>query len=162
MTQSSDAIDIVPVGKVPPLGVVPARMHAFVIRPERFGEPKQSFQAEEMPVWDIGPDEVLVQVMAAGVNYNGIWAGLGQPVDVLQRHGENFHIAGSDASGVVWKVGSAVRNWKVGDEVVAEAQVKESKGKKRVIEVSAKVGETQVLSGTMTAFVLEEHVLSKK
>lgn len=118
MTQSSDAIDIVPVGKVPPLGVVPARMHTFVIRPERFGEPKQSFQAEEMPVWDIGPDEVLVQVMAAGVNYNGIWAGLGQPVDVLQRHGENFHIAGSDASGVVWKVGSAVRNWKVGDEVV--------------------------------------------
>lgn len=51
---------------------------------------------------------------------------------------------------------------KVGDEVVAEAQVKESKGKKRVIEVSAKVGETQVLAGTMTAFVLEAHVLSKK
>ena len=51
---------------------------------------------------------------------------------------------------------------KVGDEVVAEAQVKERKKKKRVIEVSAKVGETQVLSGTMTAFVLEAHVLSKK
>lgn len=51
---------------------------------------------------------------------------------------------------------------KVGDEVLAEALVKEIKGKKRVIEVSAKVGETQVLSGTMTAFVLEAHVLSKR
>jgi crotonyl-CoA carboxylase/reductase len=31
---------------------------------------------------------------------------------------EPFHIAGSDASGIVWKVGSAVTRWKEGDEVV--------------------------------------------
>ncbi len=110
--------DIVPVGKLPPLGSVPQRMHAFVIRPERFGEPKQSFVEEEMPVWDIGPGEVLLQVMAAGVNYNGIWAGLGKPVNVLKGHGLDYHIAGSDASGVVWKVGPGVTEWKVGDEVV--------------------------------------------
>jgi D-arabinose 1-dehydrogenase-like Zn-dependent alcohol dehydrogenase len=30
---------------------------------------------------------------------------------------EDFHIAGSDASGIVFKVGSGVRRWKVGDEV---------------------------------------------
>ncbi len=116
--QSNANADIVPVGQLPPLGVVPKKMHAVVIRPERFGEPKDSFQYEEMPTWEIGSDEVLVQVMAAGVNYNGIWAGLGQPVNILKAHGLDFHIPGSDASGVVWAVGSAVRDWKVGDEVV--------------------------------------------
>jgi len=116
--ESHEPIDIVPVGKVPPLGVVPRQMHAWVIRPERFGEPKDSFQQEQMPTWEIGPGEVLVQVMAAGVNFNGIWAGLGQPVNILKGHGLPFHIAGSDASGVVWKVGPGVRGWKVGDEVV--------------------------------------------
>jgi crotonyl-CoA carboxylase/reductase len=109
---------IVPVGKLPELGNVPKKMNAFVIRPERFGEPMKSFQLEEMPVWDIGPGEVLVQVMAAGINYNAIWAGLGEPVNILKGHGLDFHIAGSDASGVVWKVGPGVSDWKVGDEVV--------------------------------------------
>ena len=112
------APEIVPVGTVPELGVVPKKMHAFAIREERFGEPMKSFQHEELPVWDIGPDEVLIQVMAAGVNYNGVWAGLGQPVSTLKGHDSPHHIAGSDASGVVWKVGASVRNWKVGDEIV--------------------------------------------
>ncbi|MCA9529204.1 MAG: crotonyl-CoA carboxylase/reductase [Myxococcales bacterium] len=118
MTHAKNRPSIVPVGTLPELGVVPEKMHAFVIRPERFGEPTKSFQHEEMPVWELGPDEVLVQVMAAGVNYNGIWAGLGKPVNILKGHGLDFHIAGSDAAGVVWQVGSAVRGWKVGDEVV--------------------------------------------
>ena len=74
----------VPIGQLPPLGVVPRQMQAYVIRPDRFGPPAESFQRETLPVWEIGPDEVLVLVMAAGVNYNGIWAGLGHPVDVLK------------------------------------------------------------------------------
>jgi acyl-coenzyme A thioesterase PaaI-like protein len=48
---------------------------------------------------------------------------------------------------------------RVGDEVIASAKVIEEKGKKRVIEVSAKVGERAVLAGTLTAFVLDAHVL---
>src|SRR2546430_17627428 len=32
--------------------------------------------------------------------------------------GEPMHIAGSDATGVVWKVGDQVKRWKVGDEGV--------------------------------------------
>lgn len=48
---------------------------------------------------------------------------------------------------------------RVGDEVIAQAEVVETKGKKRVLSVSARVGEREVLAGTMTAFVLERHVL---
>ena len=111
-------LESTPLTEAPPLGVVPARMDAWVIRKERHGEPTKSFQREMMTVPEPGPNEVLVYVMAAGINYNGIWAGTGKPVSVLDVHKKDFHIAGSDASGIVWKVGSAVTKWKVGDEVV--------------------------------------------
>lgn len=116
--RAADAIEIVPVGTLPPLGVVPAKMHAWVIRKERHGEPLTSFQEEVIDVPELGPNEVLVASMAAGVNYNGVWAGLGKPISVLDGHKQPFHIAGSDCAGIVWKVGTAVTKWKVGDEVV--------------------------------------------
>lgn len=116
-------VEIVPIGELPPIGVVPKKMHAQVIRPERYGEPKTSFQSEVIDVPEIGPNEVLVATMAAGVNYNNVWAALGYPVDVIAARNkkgepEKFHIGGSDASGIVYKVGSEVKNVKVGDEVV--------------------------------------------
>ena len=43
--------------------------------------------------------------MAGGVNYNGVWAGLGIPISPLDVHKNPFHIAGSDASGIVWACG---------------------------------------------------------
>ena len=47
--------------------------------------------------------------MAAGVNFNNVWAALGEPVSVFRYHPEeDHHIGGSDASGVVWKVGEGV------------------------------------------------------
>lgn len=48
----------------------------------------------------------------------------------------------------------------VGDVMVATAKLVESKGKKRVLSVSVVVGEREVLSGTLVAFVLEKHVLA--
>lgn len=112
-----------PIGEAPPLGEVPSDMYAFTVRRERFGPPKDSMQLEVVPVPEIGADEVLVYVMAAGVNYNNIWAGQGVPLDVIgmrQNAGEevDFHIGGSDASGIVYKVGKNVRTPRVGDEVV--------------------------------------------
>jgi crotonyl-CoA carboxylase/reductase len=111
-------MDLYNIGEIPELGNIPDSMHAFVIRRERHGEPAHAMRREVMPIPQIGPTEVLVQVMAAGVNYNGVWAALGQPLSVLDVHKQDFHIAGSDASGVVWAVGSAVKTCKVGDEVV--------------------------------------------
>ena len=66
-----------------------------------------------------GAFEVIVRVMAAGVNFNNVWAALGEPVSVFRYHpSEDHHIGGSDASGIVWKVGQGVTRWKPGDEVV--------------------------------------------
>lgn len=47
----------------------------------------------------------------------------------------------------------------VGDEVTATATVSEEKGKKRVVQTEAQVGEKPVFTGTFTTFVLETHVL---
>ncbi|HKJ74713.1 MAG TPA: crotonyl-CoA carboxylase/reductase [Alphaproteobacteria bacterium] len=105
-------------GEIPPLGYVPKSMHAWAIRRERHGPPEQAMQLEVVPTPAIDSDEVLVLVMAAGVNYNGVWAGLGIPVSPFDIHKADYHIAGSDASGIVWAVGRRVKRWKVGDEVV--------------------------------------------
>lgn len=110
-------------GEMPPLGLIPQKMHAWLIRAERFGKPTESIQREVVDVPSIADDEVLVYVMAAGVNYNNVWAALGIPVNVIGARNkagepEDFHIGGSDASGIVYKVGKDVTNVKVGDEVV--------------------------------------------
>ena len=93
-------------------------MGAWVIRPERLGDPKDAMQLEQIEIPEPGPGEVLVRVMAAGVNYNGVWASLGLPVSIFRYTGYDFHIAGSDASGIVERVGPGVTRWKPGDEVV--------------------------------------------
>lgn len=110
--------DLYEIGEIPPLGHVPSQMYAWAIRRERHGKPSQSFQIEVVETPSLGPDDVLIYVMAAGVNYNGVWAGLGVPLSPFDVHGADYHIAGSDASGVVWAVGSNVKRWKIGDEIV--------------------------------------------
>jgi len=110
--------DLYEVGEIPPLGHVPKEMYAWAIRRERHGEPETAMQVEVVPVPEIDSTEVLVLVMSAGVNYNGVWAALGKPVSVFDVHKADYHIAGSDAAGIVWAVGSKVTRWKVGDEVV--------------------------------------------
>ena len=110
--------DLYEVGDIPTLGHIPKQMYAWTIRRERHGNPDKSFKKEVVETPLIDSNEVLVLVMAAGVNYNGIWAGLGVPISPFDVHKAEFHIAGSDASGIVWAVGEKVRRWKVGDEVV--------------------------------------------
>ena len=110
--------DLYNMGEMPPLGHVPKSMHAWAIRRERHGEPDQAMQLEVVDCPKPDSTEVLVYVMAAGVNYNGVWAGLGVPISPFDVHKADYHIAGSDASGVVWAVGDKVTRWKVGDEVV--------------------------------------------
>ena len=70
-----------------------------------------------MPIQKPKEDEVLVMVMAVGINYNNVWASQGIPISVIGKD-TGYHIGGSDASGIVWAVGGNVKRWKVGDEVI--------------------------------------------
>ncbi|HVY02492.1 MAG TPA: alcohol dehydrogenase catalytic domain-containing protein, partial [Caulobacterales bacterium] len=110
--------DLYEIGEIPPKFHVPKTMWAWAIRKERHGPPRKAMQLEVVPTPTLGEDEALVLVMAAGVNYNGVWAALGEPISPLDGHKQPYHVAGSDASGIVWAVGSKVKRWKPGDEVV--------------------------------------------
>ena len=124
--------EIYEIGEVPPIGHVPHQMYAQVIRADRFGDPMHAFKIEKIPVPEIRPDEVLIYVMAAGVNFNNVWAALGSPVDVIGARQKSkydhsdFHIGGSDASGIVYATGRDVSNVKVGDRVVIHCGVWDS------------------------------------
>jgi crotonyl-CoA reductase len=86
---------------------------------------------DEVATPELAPDEVYVAVMASAINFNTVWTSIFEPLPTFgflsrlgkesewgKRHDLPYHIVGSDASGVVVKVGSAVRNWKPGDRVV--------------------------------------------
>jgi crotonyl-CoA carboxylase/reductase len=115
---NGDRRDLYEVGEIPPLGHVPPKMYAWAIRKERHGNPDTAMQCEVVDTPELDSHDVLILVMAAGVNYNGVWASLGTPLSPFDIHKQPYHIAGSDASGVVYAVGSRVKRWKVGDEVV--------------------------------------------
>lgn len=119
--------DLYDLGERPPLGTVPSKMHAFAVRQARFGQPRDAWKREVLPTPPVRDDEVLIYVMATGINYNNVWAALGFPVDVIAerqkslKETEDFHAGGSDCAGIVWAVGKNVSNVKVGDEVVVHS-----------------------------------------
>jgi crotonyl-CoA carboxylase/reductase len=121
--RTNEVLDLYDIGASPPAGHVPKRMHAWTVRQETFGEPAESFRREVVDVPVPGAGEVLVEIMAAGVNYNGVWAARGKPVDVIalrHRRGEkeSFQICGTDGSGIVRRLGANVTGLAEGDEVV--------------------------------------------
>jgi crotonyl-CoA carboxylase/reductase len=117
-----DRIDVAKLDVEP--GELPKTMAAWVLRPEREGDLDGAYEIEEVEVPEPGAYEVIVRVMAAGVNFNSVWAALAEPISIF-GYGDHprwgHHIPGSDASGIVWKVGPGVTRWKPGDEVVLHA-----------------------------------------
>jgi len=93
-------------------------------------DPRQSLHVGEVPLPELAPDEVYLANMASSINFNTVWTSIFEPLPTFgfldrlgresvwgKRHQQDFHVVGSDASGVVLRVGSAVRNWKPGDRV---------------------------------------------
>jgi crotonyl-CoA reductase len=93
-------------------------------------DPEKSLHVGEVPTPELAPDEVYLAVMASSINFNTVWTSIFEPLPTFgfldrlgresewtRRHALPYHVIGSDASGVVLKVGSAVRNWKPGDHV---------------------------------------------
>ena len=161
-------------GDQPPLGEVPPKMHAFMVRQDRFGKPIDAWKSEVIDVPEIGAKDVLVYVMATGINYNNVWAALGYPVDVIatrQKKGEpeTFHAGGSDASGIVYKIGDQVSNVQVGDEVVIHSGTWQDNdpwvlsGKDPMLAPSAKVWGYETNYGSYCQFAkAQSHQILKK
>jgi crotonyl-CoA reductase len=93
-------------------------------------DPRRSLHVGEVALPELASAEVLIVVMASSINFNTVWTSIFEPLPTFdfldrlakesvwgQRHALDYHVVGSDAAGVVVRVGSAVRNWKVGDEV---------------------------------------------
>ena len=93
-------------------------------------DPRKSLHVGEIATPEIAPDEVYIAVMASSINFNTVWTSIFEPLSTFgfldrlgkesswgARHAQGFHVVGSDASAVVVRVGSAVRNWKPGDHV---------------------------------------------
>lgn len=64
---------------------------------------------------EIGPEEVLVEIKAGGLNHLDVWTRKGMPSPE-----ELPHIPGSDGAGVVSEVGERVTRFEVGDRVVVD------------------------------------------
>lgn len=92
---------------------------------------RKSLHVGDVPTPELAPDEVLLAVMASSINFNTVWSATFLPVPTFAflarfgrvdrwgaRHDQPWHVLGSDAAGVVVRVGSGVRRWAVGDRVV--------------------------------------------
>jgi crotonyl-CoA reductase len=95
-------------------------------------DPRKSLHLQEVPTPELGPGEALIAVMASAVNYNTVWTSIFEPVSTFaflkrygkisplaKRHDLPYHVVGSDAAGVVLRVGAGVTRWRPGDEIVA-------------------------------------------
>lgn len=104
----------------------------FAGLPSRDKDPRQSLHLDDVPLPELGPGEALIAVMASSINYNTVWTSIFEPMptfgflerygrtnELAKRHDLPYHIIGSDASGVVLRVGPGVNAWKPGDEVIA-------------------------------------------
>jgi crotonyl-CoA reductase len=93
-------------------------------------DPRKSVHVSDVALPELAPDEALVAVMASAINFNTVWTSIFEPLPTFAflkrlgkesvwgaRHDQPFHVMGSDASGVILRVGSAVRSWNVGDRI---------------------------------------------
>ena len=108
---------------LPEVGTVPETMIAQVVRQDRFGDPEEAFRIEELPVPELGEREVLIAVMAAGINYNNVWAARGDPdrrdrPAPARRPAPRLPRRRLRRSGIVYAVGPGVEGIAVGDEVI--------------------------------------------
>ena len=93
-------------------------------------DPRKSLHVGVVPTPQLAPDEAYLAVMASSINFNTVWSSIFEPVSTFgplarlgresewaRRHDQPYQVVGSDAAGVVLRVGAAVRNWKPGDRV---------------------------------------------
>ncbi|MET9610782.1 crotonyl-CoA carboxylase/reductase [Streptomyces sp. NPDC006512] len=138
----SDLLQAVVAGATPEelrATALPSSYRAAYLRKEDVGmfegetdkDVRRSLHVGEVPMPELAPNECVVAVMSAAINFNTVWSAIFEPVPTFaflekfgrqgwygRRHDLPYQQVGSDGSGVVVRVGSAVKSWKVGDKVV--------------------------------------------
>ncbi|MEV5570410.1 crotonyl-CoA carboxylase/reductase [Spirillospora sp. NPDC052269] len=118
---------------------LPTRYRAAFTRKDEVGifagqadkDVRRSMHVGEVEMPEIAPDECVVAVMSAAINFNTVWSAIFEPVPTFAflekfgrqgwygaRHDLPYHVLGSDGAGVVVRTGAGVKHWKVGDRVV--------------------------------------------
>ena len=100
--------------------------------PSRDKDPRTSLHLDQVATPELAAGEALIAVMASSINYNTVWTSIFEPIPTFgflekygrlnsdtKRHDLPYHVIGSDAAGVVLRVGPGVSAWKPGDQVVA-------------------------------------------
>jgi crotonyl-CoA reductase len=124
---------------------------------------RKSIHVGDVPLPELAPDEVLLGVMASAINYNTVWSAMFEPIPTFRfleglgryggwdaRHDLPHHVIGSDASGVVVRVGSGVRRWSIGDRVVVHTLWLDDQ--EPITQVDGMLGESQLAWGFETNF----------
>jgi crotonyl-CoA reductase len=124
---------------------------------------RRSIRLGEVPMPELAPDEVLLAVMASAVNYNTVWSAMFEPIPTFRfleqlgraggwdaRHDLPHHVLGSDASGIVVRVGSSVRRWSIGDRVTVHTLWLDDQ--EPITQVDGMLGESQLAWGFETNF----------
>jgi crotonyl-CoA reductase len=104
-------------------------------------DPRKSLHIDEVPTPPMGPNECLIAVMASAINFNTVWTSIFEPLPTFKflerfgregelgaRHDLDYHIVGSDASGVVLRTGPGVTRWKPGDRVTVHCNYVDMEG----------------------------------
>jgi crotonyl-CoA reductase len=124
---------------------------------------RRSIRLGEVPLVELAPDEVLLAVMASSINYNTVWSAMFDPIPTFRflerlarqggwhaRHDLPQHVIGSDAAGVVVRVGAGIQRWAIGDRVVASPAWIDSQDP--ISQADGMLGENQRAWGFETNF----------
>jgi crotonyl-CoA reductase len=130
---------------------LPAKVRAAIVRKDEVDmfagldssekDPRKTLHIEMVDTPPLGPNEVLIAPMASALNFNTVWTSIFEPVPTFgflerfaregelgARHDLDYHIVGSDASGVVLRIGPGVTQWKPGDRVTVHCNYVDMEG----------------------------------
>ena len=106
--------DLYEMGEMPPMGLFPKQCMRGPFAANVMANRITRMHGRSRGCPSLDSHEVLVLVMAAGVNYNGVWARLGSRSARLMAQAAATISLALTPAGIVWAVGEKVKRGKSG------------------------------------------------